>query len=57
MRAIYQGIDGVALGTDVLLAGIKIGKVTKLDYVLTDIALKFPCGSEMIFCSRLTVWR
>ena len=33
LRAIYQGIDGVTLGTDVLLAGIKIGKVTKLDYV------------------------
>ena len=33
LRAIYQGIDGVAVGTDVLLAGIKIGKVTKLDYV------------------------
>ena len=33
LRAIYQGIDGVALGTDVLLAGIKIGKVTKLEYV------------------------
>tara|TARA_B100000459_G_C8579133_1_gene202392 strand:+ start:216 stop:740 length:525 start_codon:yes stop_codon:yes gene_type:complete len=33
LRAIYQGIDGVAAGTDVLLAGIKIGKVTNLDYV------------------------
>ena len=33
LRAIYQGIDGVALGTDVLLAGIKIGRVTKLEYV------------------------
>ena len=33
LRATYQGIDGVAVGTAVLLAGIKIGKVTKLDYV------------------------
>ena len=33
LRAIYQGIDGVSVGTDVLLAGIKVGKVTSLDYI------------------------
>ena len=33
LRAIYQGIDGVSVGTNVLLAGIKVGKVTALDYV------------------------
>ena len=33
LHAVYQGIDGVSVGTDVLLAGIKVGKVTALDYI------------------------
>ena len=33
LRAVYQNIDGVSVGTDVLLVGIKIGKVTQLKHV------------------------
>ena len=33
LRAVYQNIDGVSVGTDVLLAGINIGKVTELKHV------------------------
>lgn len=33
LHAIYQNIDGVSVGTDVLLAGIKIGKVTNLKHI------------------------
>lgn len=33
LSAVYQNIDGVGVGTPVLLAGIPIGKVTGIDYV------------------------
>ena len=33
LHAVYQGIDGVSVGNNVLLAGIKVGKVTALDYI------------------------
>ena len=33
LRAVYQNIDGVSVGTNVLLAGIKVGKVTELKHV------------------------
>ena len=33
LRAIYQSIDGVSVGTDVLLVGIKVGKVTGMKLV------------------------
>ena len=32
-NAIYQSVDGVSVGTDVLLTGIKVGEVTKLAYL------------------------
>ena len=33
LKAIYQSVDGVSVGTDVMLTGIKVGEVTKLAYV------------------------
>jgi phospholipid/cholesterol/gamma-HCH transport system substrate-binding protein len=33
LHAIYQSVDGVSVGTDVLLAGIKVGSVSALGYV------------------------
>ena len=33
LNAIYQSVDGVSIGTDVMLTGIKVGEVTKLAYV------------------------
>ncbi|MFL2541110.1 MAG: MlaD family protein [Candidatus Latescibacterota bacterium] len=33
LKAIYQSVDGVSVGTDVMLTGIKVGEVTKLGYV------------------------
>ena len=33
LNAIYQSVDGVSIGTDVLLTGIKVGEVTNLAYV------------------------
>ena len=33
LKAIYQSVDGVSVGTNVMLTGIKVGEVTKLDYV------------------------
>ena len=33
LNAIYQSVDGVSVGTDVLLTGIKVGEVTNLAYV------------------------
>ena len=33
LHAIYQNVDGVTVGTNVMLAGINVGKVTKLNYV------------------------
>ena len=33
LDAIYQSVDGVSVGTDVLLTGIKVGEVTNLAYV------------------------
>ncbi len=33
LKAIYQNVDGVSVGTNVMLTGIKVGEVTKLDYV------------------------
>lgn len=33
LHAIYQHVDGVSAGTNVLLAGIEVGKVTRLEYV------------------------
>jgi len=33
LKAIYQSVDGVSVGTNVMLTGIKVGEVTKLGYV------------------------
>ena len=33
LKAIYQSVDGVSVGTKVMLTGIKVGEVTKLGYV------------------------
>ena len=33
LKAIYQSVDGVSVGTNVMLTGIKVGEVTKLDYI------------------------
>ena len=33
LTAVYQNVDGVTIGTKVLLAGIQVGKVTDIDYV------------------------
>lgn len=33
LKAVYQSVDGVSVGTDVLLAGIKVGEVSGLDYM------------------------
>ena len=33
LNAIYQSVDGVSVGTDVLLTGIQVGEVTDLAYV------------------------
>ena len=33
LNAIYQSADGVSVGTNVMLTGIKVGEVTKLGYV------------------------
>lgn len=44
LSAVYQSVDGVAEGTDILLGGIPVGKVTRVDYV--------PSGHR----ARLTLW-
>ena len=33
LKAVYQSVDGVSVGTNVMLTGIKVGEVTKLSYV------------------------
>ena len=33
LHALFQNIDGVTIGTDVVLSGVKIGKVTSQTYV------------------------
>ena len=33
LKAVYQSVDGVSVGTNVMLTGIKVGEVTKLGYV------------------------
>ena len=33
LKAIYQSVDGVSVGTNVMLTGIKVGEVTQLGYV------------------------
>ena len=33
LKAIYQSVDGVSVGTKVMLTGIKVGEVTKVSYV------------------------
>lgn len=33
LQAVYQSVDGVSIGTDVMLGGISIGKVVGVNYV------------------------